>query len=218
MQPKCYIHYWHADWTIRIQIYMTLLNMNSTHKKRPKRHGRDPKIPQRDNVDIERGGILNHFFSLVTPTTTLLTSFPLLSRDIGFSTTTVWVIGLEDDGSIPVGSCIGIGVLMLAILMFVTNWQRAHLTEGAPKGYMSIVRQFPQLTWAKPLPGARFSVWQQEHLTLAAPPVYINNVRQPPHIRWATPGLGKGGGYAPGGSTGVTVLHTAQRTLVAPLG
>lgn len=33
-------------------------------------------------------------------------------------------------------------------LTFVMKWQIAHLTDGAPAGYISMVWQFPQLTWA----------------------------------------------------------------------
>lgn len=62
------------------------------------------------------------------PTTTLLTSFPLLSTDIGFSTTTVWLWelgnGAEPEGidageAGPIGLCMGSGTLTFPILTFV---------------------------------------------------------------------------------------------------
>lgn len=160
-----------------------------------------------------------YFRSVVTPTTTLLTSFPLSSTDIGFSTTTVWVwewgVDVEVYGIIPVvplGLLAGSGTLKLAILRLVTYWQIAHLTDGAPYGYMSVVRQFPQLIWATWLDtGAGFVVWQQEHLTLVAPCGYISNARQPKHIRCDI-SIPRGGG------TKLIVLHNAQQTFAAPLG
>lgn len=36
-------------------------------------------------------------------------------------------------------------VLTFTVVMY---WQIAHLTDGAPAGYISIVWQFPQFTWA----------------------------------------------------------------------
>lgn len=161
-----------------------------------------------------------YFLSVVTPTTTLLTNLPLSSTDIGFSTTTVWpwkwdvgvdVEGIDALAAIPLALIGGIGTRLLLIVVVVTYWQTIHLTEGAPLGYISVVRQFPQLTWAIWLDaGARFTMWQQEHLTLVAPREYIKSVLQPPHISWAI--------SIPGGGTDVIVLHNAQQTFVAPLG
>lgn len=58
---------------------------------------------------------LDHFLSVVMPTTTLLTNLPLSSTDMGFSTTTVWLV--EVDGIVPVafGLLAGSGHLTLPV-------------------------------------------------------------------------------------------------------
>lgn len=164
-----------------------------------------------------------YFFPpVVTPTTTLLTNFPLSSTVIGFSTTTVtfcdWVDGAEVDGTlyeVPFGAGIVCGNgLMVFIPIFVMKLQIAHLTEDAPYGYINTVWHWPQLTWAILLTGgaglARLTVSQHEHLTVVALRVYINKVRHPTHISWAI--------SIPGGGALVTAWQTAQHTLGAPLG
>lgn len=165
-------------------------------------------------IQHSRGGsLLHHFLSVVTPTTTLLTSLPLSSTVMGFSTTTVWPWdwGAEVEGRCVVGVapfclCTGIGTLMLLIPTLVTYWHNAHLTDGAPYGYMRVVWHWPQFTWAGL---AKLIVWQQEHLTLAAPRVYISTVWQPLHTSWA---------ISTAGGTEVIARQIAQQTFAAPLG
>jgi len=163
--------------------------------------------------------IAHQFFPVVTPTTTLLTSFPLSSTVIGFSTTTVtfwgWDLGTEVDEVLyadPLDAGLADGVGATVFTPVVVIWlHMAHFTECAPYGYIKVVWQWPQLTWAILFTGlTRLTVLQHEHLTVSALRVYISKVRQPPHISWAI--------SSPGGGTVVTAWHTAQQTLGAPRG
>lgn len=84
--------------------------------------------------------------------------------------------------SFDVGLGHGAGDIVF-IPVFVIKSQMAHLTEGAPCGYIKVVRHRPQFTWAILLTGlTRLTVLQHEHLTVSALRVYISKVRQPPHI------------------------------------
>jgi len=156
------------------------------------------------------------------PTATLLTSLPLSSNVIGFSTTTVCgsdcVSATETGGGGGCGGakglcccCGGNGICILGMAMEVTYWQRAHLTDWAPYAYISVIPQPPQLMCAAGgVSMARVTVWQHEHWTLVAPRIYINKVRHPPQTNCAI--------SVPWGGTEVTVLHKAHRTLLAPCG
>lgn len=167
--------------------------------------------------------------SVETPTATLLTSLPLSSNVIGFSTTTVsprfstpaacgceW--GPDGSGGGPCGAvavgglcCAGNGTRILGMTMDVTYWQSAHFTLCAPYWYMRVIPHPPQLMWANWGPSmAKLTVWQHEHCTLVAPRMYMSSVRHPPHMSCDI--------SVPCGGTWVTELQSAHRTLLAPCG